>query len=30
MLYKDGKKVDECTKDDATKAEIEAMINKHI
>lgn len=30
LLYKDGKKLDECTKDDATKAEIEAMINKHI
>jgi thioredoxin 1 len=30
LLYKDGEKVDECTKDDATKAEIEAMINKHI
>jgi len=30
LLYKDGKKIDECTKDDATKAEIEAMINKHI
>lgn len=30
LLYKDGEKVDECTKDDATKAEIEAMINKYI
>ncbi|WIF94937.1 thioredoxin TrxA [Caminicella sporogenes] len=29
-LYKDGQKVDEVTKEDATKANIEAMIEKHI
>lgn len=29
-LYKDGNKVDELTKDDATKANIEAMIEKNI
>ncbi|TCO79473.1 thioredoxin TrxA [Marinisporobacter balticus] len=29
-LYKDGEKVDEVTKDDATKANIDAMIQKHV
>ncbi|KXG78887.1 thioredoxin TrxA [Thermotalea metallivorans] len=29
-LYKDGQKIDEVTKDDATKANIEAMIQKHV
>ncbi|MFZ5969513.1 MAG: thioredoxin TrxA [Bacillota bacterium] len=29
-LYKDGQKIDELTKDDATKANIEAMIERHI
>ena len=29
-LYKDGAKLEELTKDDANKANIEAMINKHI
>jgi thioredoxin 1 len=29
-LYKDGEKVGEVTKDDASKANIEAMIEKHI
>ncbi|MDW7672972.1 MAG: thioredoxin family protein [Bacillota bacterium] len=29
-LYKDGQKVEEVTKDDATKANIDAMISKHI
>jgi thioredoxin 1 len=30
VLYKDGEKVDECTKEDATKENIEAMIEKNI
>lgn len=30
VLYKDGEKVDEVTKDDANKANIDAMIKKHI
>lgn len=30
VLYKDGQKVDEVTKDDATKANIDAMIQKHV
>lgn len=30
VLYKDGEKVDEVTKEDATKANIDAMIKKHI
>lgn len=30
VLYKDGEKLDEVTKDDANKANIEAMIEKHI
>lgn len=29
-LYKDGQKVDELTKDDATKANVDAMIQKNI
>lgn len=29
-VYKDGEKVDECVKDDATVANIEAMIQKYI
>ncbi len=29
-LYKDGEKVEEVTKDDANKANIESMIQKHI
>ncbi len=29
-LYKDGEKLDEVTKDDANKANIEAMIEKHL
>jgi len=29
-LYKDGNKIDEVTKDDATKANIEAMIEKNL
>ena len=29
-IYKDGSKVDELTKDDATVANIEAMIKKYI
>ena len=29
-LYKDGEKVEEVTKDDANKANIESMIEKHI
>ncbi|MFZ5969813.1 MAG: thioredoxin TrxA [Bacillota bacterium] len=29
-LYKDGQKIDEVTKDDATKANIEAMLVKHV
>lgn len=29
-LYKDGEKVEEVTKDDANKANIEAMIEKHL
>lgn len=29
-IYKDGAKLEEVTKDDATKANIEAMIAKHI
>lgn len=28
LLYKDGKKVDECTKDDATKENIQSMVEK--
>lgn len=28
-LYKDGEKIEEVTKDDATKENIEAMIEKH-
>ena len=30
VLYKDGEKVEEVTKDDANKANIEAMIEKHL
>lgn len=30
VLYKDGEKVGECTKEDATKENIEAMIEKNI
>ncbi|AKA69139.1 thioredoxin TrxA [Clostridium scatologenes] len=30
ILYKDGEKIEEVIKDDATKANIEAMIVKHI
>jgi thioredoxin 1 len=30
VLYKDGEKVDECTKEDATKENIEAMIEKNL
>jgi len=29
-LYKDGEKIDEVTKDDANKENIESMIQKHI
>lgn len=29
-VYKDGAKIDELTKDDATVANIEAMIKKYI
>jgi len=29
-LYKDGQKIEEVTKDDANKAKIEAMIQKHV
>ena len=29
-IYKDGSKIDELTKDDATAANIEAMIQKYI
>lgn len=29
-IYKDGAKIDEVTKDDATVANIEAMIKKHL
>lgn len=29
-IYKDGEKVDELVKDDATKANIEAMIKKYV
>lgn len=29
-LYKDGEKIDEVTKDDATKSNIEAMIQKNL
>lgn len=29
-LYKDGQKIDEVTKEDATKANIDAMIKKYI
>ncbi|MCG8541685.1 MAG: thioredoxin family protein [Clostridia bacterium] len=29
-IYKDGEKLDEVTKDDANKANIEAMIEKHL
>ena len=29
-LYKDGEKVEEVTKDDANKANIESMIEKHL
>ena len=28
VLYKDGEKVDECTKDDATKENIQSMVEK--
>lgn len=28
LLYKDGEKVDECTKDDATKENIQLMVEK--
>jgi thioredoxin 1 len=28
LLYKDGEKVDECTKDDATKENIQSMVEK--
>jgi thioredoxin 1 len=30
LLYKDGEKIDEVTKDDATKENIKKMIEKHI
>ena len=30
VLYKDGEKVDECTKEDATKENIEEMIEKNL
>ncbi|WDV46921.1 thioredoxin domain-containing protein [Clostridiaceae bacterium M8S5] len=30
VIYKDGQKVDELTKDDATETNIEAMIKKYI
>lgn len=30
VLYKDGEKVGECTKEDATKENIEAMIEKNL
>lgn len=29
-IYKDGQKIDELTKEDATKANVEAMIKKYI
>lgn len=29
-VYKDGAKIDECVKDDATEANIEAMVQKYI
>jgi len=29
-LYKDGQKIDELIKNEATKANIEAMLNKHL
>ncbi|MBB6214571.1 thioredoxin 1 [Anaerosolibacter carboniphilus] len=29
-LYKDGEKIEEVTKDDATRGNIEAMIQKHV
>lgn len=29
-LYKDGEKIEEVTKEDATKANIEAMLQKHV
>jgi len=29
-LYKDGQKIDELTKDDATKANIATMLDKHL
>lgn len=29
-LYKDGAKIEEVTKDDATKGNIEAMLQKHV
>ena len=30
VLYKDGEKLDECTKEDATKKNIDAMIEKNL
>jgi thioredoxin 1 len=30
LLYKDGEKIDEVTKDDATKANIKSMIEKYL
>ena len=30
LLYKDGQKIEEVTKDDANKAGIEAIIKKHV
>ncbi|WP_066497464.1 thioredoxin TrxA [Abyssisolibacter fermentans] len=30
VIYKDGQKIDELTKDDATESNIEAMIKKYI
>lgn len=30
VLYKDGQKIDEVTKDDATKSNIEAMIQRNL
>ena len=30
VLYKDGEKIGECTKEDATKENIEAMIEKNL
>ncbi len=30
LLYKDGEKIDECTKEDATQSNIESMIEKNL